>query len=123
VLVISNANYEKVTSYKALAAISQSLYLFVLHWSWQCFIQAFARGGGGLCPPPGRTVGPPGKCDKKFFWGFAPDSILGSSGVFRGSVRAIAPPSERRKIFLCVCVGGDGRAGRTKKRCRGREEW
>jgi hypothetical protein len=71
----------------------------------QCFIRALARG---LCPPPpGRAVGPPGKCDKKsFFWGFAPDFIVGSGGVFRGE-RSGDRPAVGEKFFLAfVWAGG-----------------
>jgi hypothetical protein len=67
----------------------------------QCFIQAFARGA---CPPRANSW-PPRKNERKFFSGALPQTpYWGAVAYLGGSVRAIAPPSERRKIFLCVCV-------------------
>jgi hypothetical protein len=66
---------------------------------------SFRHSPGGLCPPPpGRSVGPPGKFDRKIFLGgFAPDSIL------------IARRSERRTIRfslrLCEREEGTGEDG------------
>jgi hypothetical protein len=78
------------------------------------FHSGIRPGRGGLCPPPpGERLGPRENVTKKFFWGFAPDFIVGSGGggVFRGSVRAIG---EEKNFCLRVCVGV-GRAGRTKR--------